>query len=518
LVDANKAPGFQQRPLSSDPISDAANIESQIEVVRSDGVALAVISHLKLADDPSFLPKPSLPSQVWNWMTSRFISQAPQTDLDPKVYGALELYRKSLTVRRLNLSFALEVSFTALSPSKAAQIANAIADVFIEQGLQEKVRTAQSAGDWLNKRLAELEQNALSAERAVQEFKTQHGMVDTGRSGDGNAQFIDQKRVEELSTQLTVARAQTADAEAKLRRIEEVTGAASGAYRNDLLLAKSREEELSKRLNEAIRAFEVADRDRASLRSLEAVARGARTIYDNFVQRYSETLQQNFPVIEARVISPALPPLKKSSPKTLIVLGGALVAGVLLGLTTAFVRDSLDRGFRTPAQVEAILGANCLGLLPMTESGEAPLQLKLSAKHGGERRAETCPRAMRKVLEDPFSRFSETVRGVKVAMDLLNLTRPAQLVGVTSSIPGEGKSTFSANLAALAAQTGASTLLIDLDLRNPSLTRSLGPPRDRGRSRGLGGCALAARCGAGGRSVRHARSTCGGEEPDRPHP
>jgi polysaccharide biosynthesis transport protein len=328
--------------------------------------------------------------------------------------------------------------------------------------------------------LAELEQNALGAERAVQEFKTQHGMVDTGRSGDGNAQFIDQKRVEELSTQLTAARAQTADAEAKLRRIEEVTGAASNAYRNDLLLAKSREEELSKRLNEAIRAFEIADRDRASLRSLEAVARGARTIYDNFVQRYSETLQQNFPVIEARVISPALPPLNKSSPKTLIVLGGALVAGVLLGLTTAFVRDSLDRGFRTPAQVEAILGVNCLGLLPMTESGEAPMQLTLSAKHGGERRAETCPRAMRKVLEDPFSRFSETVRGIKVALDLLNLTRPAQLVGVTSSVPGEGNSTFSANLAALAAQTGASTLLIDLDLRNPSLTRSLARPATEG--------------------------------------
>jgi succinoglycan biosynthesis transport protein ExoP len=137
-------------------------------------------------------------------------------------------------------------------------------------------------------------------------------MVDTGRTSDGNSQFIDQKRVEELSTQLTAARAQTADAEAKLRRLEEVTGGASSAYRNDLLLAKSREEEISKRLNEAIRAFEVADRDRASLRSLKAVARGARTIYDNFVQRYSETLQQNFPVIEARVISPALPPSRKA--------------------------------------------------------------------------------------------------------------------------------------------------------------------------------------------------------------
>jgi len=70
-------------------------------------------------------------------------------------------------------------------------------------------------------------------------------------------------------------------------------------------------------------------------------------------------------------------------------------------------------------------------------------------------------------------------------MDLLNLTRPAQLVGVTSSIPGEGKSTFSANLAALAAQTGASTLLIDLDLRNTSLTRSLARPATEGV---LAGC------------------------------
>jgi succinoglycan biosynthesis transport protein ExoP len=149
----------------------------------------------------------------------------------------------------------------------------------------------------------------------------------------------------------------------------------------------------------------------------------------------------------------------------------------MLSFGFAMFREFSDKVFRTSRQVEELLGTNCLAVLPVLKSS-APAQ-KLDIR---ERQEPAGPRTiLRKdkllwyVVDSPFSRFTEAVRSLKVAVDLNGTLKENKIIGVTSSLPNEGKSTVAANFAQLIAHAGARVLLIDLDLRNPSLSRSLAP-------------------------------------------
>ncbi len=122
--------------------------------------------------------------------------------------------------------------------------------------------------------------------------------------------------------------------------------------------------------NETSRAWspnsQVTNRDRLGLRDLESAAKVYHTLYDSFLQRYMEAIQQqSFPITEARVISAAAPPQHKSSPLTLKVLGIAGAIGLVLSFGTALLREAIDRVFRTARQVETNLHARCLAVLPL---------------------------------------------------------------------------------------------------------------------------------------------------------
>jgi succinoglycan biosynthesis transport protein ExoP len=241
--------------------------------------------------------------------------------------------------------------------------------------------------------------------------------------------------------------------------------------------------------------------------------------------------QQSFPITEARVISPAAPPEHKSSPLTLTVLGIAAAIGLVLSFAMAMLRDAVDRVFRTVRQVETNLHVRCLAVLPLLVASESSNANHLRAPHAGSRRGSgsgissvgTPPIAMpapagrrpepqvqgialgdvsqltqsqlrrsssipfgnaaarrpivpvrpfmRHVIDEPLSAFAEAFRSIKVALDISG----AHVLGITSTVPGEGKSTVASNLAELIAHVGKRVILVDGDLRNPSLTRGLVP-------------------------------------------
>src|SRR5262249_17012613 len=118
--------------------------------------------------------------------------------------------------------------------------------------------------------------------------------------------------------------------------------------KNDYEIAKKRQEEIEKQLAEAVAQSRSTNQVHVTLSGLERTAAGYRAVYDTFVQRYMGVTQEaTFPITEARVISPASPPLQKSKPKTLLVLALSLFAGVGLGCGLALLRDVMDRVFRT---------------------------------------------------------------------------------------------------------------------------------------------------------------------------
>jgi succinoglycan biosynthesis transport protein ExoP len=153
------------------------------------------------------------------------------------------------------------------------------------------------------------------------------------------------------------------------------------------------------------------------------------------------------------------------------------------------VRELRDRAFRTEEQVREELRLESLGMLPLVETAKlekSPWQTSLPFADLDEERTDTrrllppAPGIMRYTLDHPLSNYAEVLRSIKLAADLTLAERVPRVIGAVSILPNEGKTTVAKNLASLLAHQGAKTLLIDADLRNPGLTRSVAPDADAG--------------------------------------
>ena len=280
---------------------------------------------------------------------------------------------------------------------------------------------------------------------------------------------------------------------------------------------------------------------------LESTAQVYHTLYDNFLQRYMEAIQQqSFPITEARVISPAAPPDLKSGPVAWLVLGIAVLFGTAAGFGVATIREAIDRVFRTVRQVETDLQASCLAVLPkltdlnvgkkeknepgkrqkggasskpvsglsiappsperadlesqgasqatITEITRSELTRNAAKKDYTTQSPDKAKRIivarqpfMRQAVEEPLPHFAEAFRSIKVGVDTNRLRSHSKVIGLTSTLPGEGKSTVSSNLSELIAHAGKRVVLLDCDLRNPSLTRALARGARSGLLEVLGG-------------------------------
>lgn len=263
----------------------------------------------------------------------------------------------------------------------------------------------------------------------------------------------------------------------ELRRIAET-------YRSDLEIARNREQSLQASLAGLMNKVAANKQAQVALRVLESSAQSYRTLYDSFLTRFVEaTQQQSFPNTEARIITPASAG-EKSEPRTSSVLALSLLAGLTFGVGAALVREQLDRAFRLPVQVENALGLECLGVLPAVDSVGATHKIAGMIERmpppSGERPILRNLGIGRYVVAEPFSRFAETLRGVKVSADTSTPGGHIKVIGTVSAVPAEGKSTVALNMAELIAQTGSRVLLVDGDLRNPTLTRLISPDAKEG--------------------------------------
>lgn len=415
MTDTKRSPAYGADG-AADTSVDMVVVESQVETLKSDKIALAVIDKLRLWEDPEFVGKgPTLWSYVMGLLRPSGTKRPATHDVKRQI--AAGNFKKALQVQRAGRSYVSEISFTSLDPNKAAAIANAIAQAYIVDQLSAKLQVAQRSSDWVENRVGELRQRASDAAKAVAEYKSANGL-----SGErGNTSPDDQ-------------------------------------------------------------AMETVQR---RLRELDAAAQSARTVYETFLNRYTQSVQiqqQSFPVTEARVLAEAVPPLSKSAPKTSLILLLAAVAGAALGLVAAFTREQLERLVRTPRQLERELGVRVIGFLPSVRR-RRPLLSRAGPLHLID---ESKP-ASRFGRSRPMSQAGEGVRGIKMAIDRHGSGNQARVVGISSPHPGTGKTTLAYNLALLAARCGNRTLLIDGDLRRSTLTRSIAPQHEHGIASLLGG-------------------------------
>lgn len=260
--------------------------------------------------------------------------------------------------------------------------------------------------------------------------------------------------------------------------LEEVRRLAETS-RSDMEVAKQRQQDIEKQLTGAVAQSRTTNAAELTIRELDSRAKGLRNLSDMFQQRYMGSKQQEtFPISETRVIQAASPPLTKSKPKSKIVMALGLVGGLGLGVMLGLFRELMDRVFRTSAQIEAELGLPCLALVPEFVVPQSSMRRVRSRPTDGQPGQRTISREFaihRAVIDRPLSRFAEAIRAIKLAIDLNATKTSNQVIGITSALPNEGKTTISASLAQLIGHGGKSVIIVDCDLRNPSLSSSLAP-------------------------------------------
>ena len=426
----------------------------------------------------------------------------------------------------------INITFASYDPQKGATITNAVADFYLERIIEKKLSSAKIAGKLLQDRLVEMRHQLKEAERALQEFKAKTNVVTTGQGAGRNT--IQQDQLTSISTQLTNARVAMVEAKARLdvikqmaqdgplprmqagqsedtviarlqtqfkelqfrkseiesrvgakhdtvvglrKRIDEVrqelreeSKRIASSYGEDYRLAQERHRELSAAMNELAGEARASGPTEAKLRELENAVEALRLMHDTASQRLNESLadQQQKPLQDATIITRATPQLKKSKKKALAIFGGSTILGLLLGLGTAIGREWLAGVFRTPAQVKQSTGHYCI-VVPQAD-GTRSLPF-----FGSKRRIEEF------VLDAPFSRFTEALRNVKLQIDSARRRTGDKVFCVVSSVPKEGKTTISSNLAAIvASQQGIRTLLIDGDVHSKRLTSRLAADAETG--------------------------------------
>jgi len=257
---------------------------------------------------------------------------------------------------------------------------------------------------------------------------------------------------------------------AELQRLAE-------SYKSDYAIARQREDEAQKGLANAVSQLHLTNKEEIKLRELKDSAKSYHTLYESFLRQYTETVeQQSFPIPELRVISQARPPLSKSHPRSKLILAISILGGISLGIGAGILRELTDRVFRTSDQVEATLNTPCTAVLPLlaeTPRVKFPVNRKAIIAQFGPRTIVRDSSLYWTLVDSPESRFAEGIRSIKLAMDVGNADRANKVIGFTSSLPNEGKSTIVTAVAQLIGQVGSKVIVVDCDLRNPCLSRAL---------------------------------------------
>lgn len=493
--------------------------QTQYGLLRSRSLAQRVVESLGLASSNAFFESMGVAPPEANAGAS---ASALRRD------AATSIVQSKLTVTPVRSSRLVEVTFTSPDPSLSAKVANAFAENFIQSNLDRKVESSAYARDFLEGRIAQTKQKLEDAERQLVAYATEQQIINiTDGVGPGNSQSLASSDLGAINGALAQATAARVAAEEKWRqsssapaqslpevienpsiqRLTELRATLASTYQQKLSIYKADYPEmleLSRQMQELDQQIEPIVRGiRNSIRNQYAVARNqelalqrrvnelkgdvldlrdrsiqynilerevdtSRTLYDGLLQRYKEVgVTGGVTTNNVSIIDTAEVPDHPSSPRLLLNLALAGLVGLGLGILAAFVVEILDESLTTPDDVESKLGVPVLGAVPFLEKGQTPLD----------------------ALNNVRSGLSEAYYSLRTALQFSTPNgAPASLL-ITSARPAEGKSTTAFALALSLARVGKRVLLVDGDLRNPSMHRVVGTDNDRGMSNLLSGSA-----------------------------
>jgi capsular exopolysaccharide synthesis family protein len=508
--------------------------QTQYEILRSRPIAERVVRRLGVE---AFARPPVEPGfSLSRWLPGGDAPAAEPTEQE-RFEGAVGLVQGSLAVQPIRNSQLVRINFEGPDAELITQLANTLPQAYIEETLEGRLQMTQTATSWLNERLGGLREKLEQSERALQEFKDRERLIDVK-----GVDTLASQQLGLATERLAQARRERSDRESLYRQVQQARSAGTGLdgvpglmgyplvgeLKAALVEAERNLRELSQRYGprhprmvEAQSALETArgaltrqletvaagvekdyesavqrenliagelgaakgevrevDRKQYELQRLQREVDANRELYDQFQQRFKETTAaggvQN---ANARLIEAATVPGWPVAPDKRRAVVTGLLLGLLLGIALAFLLDHLDNTLKGVDDVEQRLGVHVLGQLP-----------RLETKGDGDRSP------LRQFGENPKSTFSEAVRTVRTGVLLSAIDEPHKRLLVTSSVPGEGKTTLSVNLAQALGQM-RKVLLIDADMRRPAVHRGLtNLDETRGLSHLVAGTATVSQC------------------------
>jgi polysaccharide biosynthesis transport protein len=541
MIETRNTQILQKSPVG-DLRPDAAWIESQIGILKSPSVAAYVVKQLRLAEDPEFIRSDGLFDKLLarlGWGASEPKSDAERVGAAiGAVLGGLEVrrvgqsYMMRIEFSSRNADQAAKVAGAMIDAYIFDQLnskyqANRRAGDWLQerlQALREQAAAAERAvvefkaknnivaagGTLMNeKQLTEMSSQVAAARAHTSDVQVRLERVEAVRQayqpekpGSAADENVTEAMSNPIITRLREKYLDLVNREAdwsvrygknhlavvKLRNdvrdarksIYEELGRIEETLKSEYEIAKKRQGEAEQGLGALVSQSTETNQARVALFSLEAGAQSYRKLYDNFLQQHTESVQQQtYPISDARLLSPAS--VGKTAPQPLKVWIVTAFAGVMLGVGLGAFREIMDRGFRTRDQVRSVLGTECVALFPLLPdqrkrvfSRRQPLALPRN-----DEAHHSSAKIIRTIVNSPSSPYADAIRSIKLTVDL-NTQGNTKVVGLTSCLASEGKSTLAAGMAALTAQSGARVLLLDCDLRHPALSHAIAPDASAG--------------------------------------
>jgi capsular exopolysaccharide synthesis family protein len=494
--------------------------QTQAEILKSDELARKVVEKLNLLRHPDYDPRQAPPGWFARLIGSESsLEQKAALSDEAVLKTVVARFKRDLQVQLVRNSQLVQLSFSSFDKELAAKAPNTLADVYIESDLEARMAMTQKAAEWLRERMGDLRAKVDVSEKALQDYRDRERIVDTkglAMSGAG-------RQLEELTKNLVEARQKRAEAEAAYASVQQIrSGRSQAGYESvpvvlrDPLVQRMKEAEADaeRRLSDAAKRYgpehpkmvqakaDVETAHENTRRQMEVVVGGLqkefdaakaneiaveralaqskadiqglnrkefqlgilerevqqnRNLYDMFVNRLKETTAAgDLQSTVARVIDPATVPGAPFAPKKSQIVAIAAAVTFVLACMLALLLDRLANTLNSTTDVERRLGVPALGVLQ---------KIKGFMKKGFVSELA--------FFNDTQSTFSEAVRTVRTSVLMSALDEVHKVVVITSSVPEEGKTTLSFNLACALGQV-KKVLLVDGDLRRPKIGRLTG--------------------------------------------
>jgi len=518
---------------------DPTDLDTEVRILRSDLLALQVIKALNLDKRPEFGGSEEAPANSLGLTTD-----ALQPDSE-KTTALLEGFKGGLRVSLVPNTRIIEIRYRSADRNLAANVVNTLISTYIEQNYKTRFESTMQASEWLSKQLIDLEMRVQTSQEKLVQYQKQHEIL-----GIDEKQNITTSKLDELNKELTAAESDRMEKESVYRLVQSgdpdtaaaaATSAGSGANNSSALMEKMREQqadlkiqiaqlstqfgnsfpkvvqlntqlqevnaqlqtEMTKVVSRVRSGYLAALQHETMLRQaldlqkqeanklnesaieysmLKRDVESSRTLYDGLMEKLKEAgvtagLRSN----NIRSVDKARVPTYPSEPNVPRNLTFALALGLSTGIGLAFLLEGIDNTVRTPEQAQAISALPSLGMIPLgSKSGMEAAAKRLTVASSRE--------AVELVTQSrPQSQMAESYRALRTSLLLTSLGGPPKVILVTSALPQEGKTTTSINTAIVLAQKGTRVLLIDADLRRPSIHKTLGMGPKTGLSNVLTG-------------------------------